>query len=457
LQRFYKVKLKNQMTMKHTYSPEDFHIKELGKRRVKSPFSLSFVEGDGVYNYIDPDERILYDANLKNLQMLQNNNVEPISFEKAGPYEHIYFDPSKTKVGIVTCGGLCPGLNNVIRGIVMQLFYRYKVTRVIGFKYGFEGLVPKYEYPYIELTPASVEGIHTIGGTILGSSRGKQDIEAMVDTLDILNINILFTIGGDGTLRGANVISEEIAKRGLKISVIGIPKTIDNDINFIDRSFGFETAVSKASEIIKNAHNEAKGAHNGIAIVKLMGRESGFIAATAALATQEANFVLIPELNFSLNSEKGFLQSLKQRVKERSHSLIIVGEGAGQFLFKDQPIETDASGNVKFKDIGIFLKNTISEFFKKEGIACTIKYIDPSYIIRSAAANASDSRFCIQLAQQAVHAAMSGKTDAVVGYWNQNFTLLPISAAVRERKQIDIEGELWWSVLETTGQPTLMK
>lgn len=443
--------------MKHKYTPEEFKVKELGARKVKSPISLSFEDGDGVFNYLEHNERILFDPNLSHLKSLQENGIEPISFEKAGPYENIFFDPSKTKVGIVTCGGLCPGLNNVIRGLVMELHYRYNVKRVIGFKYGYEGFIPEFGHPYIELNPNNIENIHTMGGTILGSSRGKQDIERIVDTLDILNINILFTIGGDGTLRGTHVIADEIEKRGLKISLIGIPKTIDNDINFIDRSFGFETAVSIASEIIKNAHNEAKGAHNGIAIVKLMGRQSGFIAATAALATQEANFVLVPETNFSLHGQKGFITVLKERIKTRGHSMIIVAEGAGQYLFEEEETRTDASGNLKFKDIGIYLKNQIKDELNKDKFIHTIKYIDPSYIIRSAAANASDSRFCIQLAQQAVHAAMAGKTDAVVGYWNQHFTLLPIPVAVKERKQIDIEGELWWSVLETTGQPTSMK
>ena len=443
--------------MKYSYSIDDFKVENLGKRKVKSPIHLSFTDGDGIFNYVEEGERILFDPNIKSLEICKEKNIEPISFEKAGPYKNIFFDPSKTKVGIVTCGGLCPGLNNVIRGLVMELFYRYHVKRVIGFKYGYEGFISDYNHSYIELSPDSIENIHTMGGTILGSSRGEQDVEQIVDTLDVMNINILFTIGGDGTLSGAQAIAEEIEKRKLKISIIGIPKTIDNDINFIDKTFGFETAVSTASEIIKNAHNEAKGAYHGIAIVKLMGRQSGFIAATAALATQEANFVLIPEIEFSINGEKGFISSLKKRIKEREHALVIVGEGAGQFLFEDQKFDTDASGNIKFKDIGIYLKNLIHDELTKDGIIHTIKYIDPSYIIRSAASNPSDSKFCIQLAQHAVHIAMAGKTNAVVGYWNQNFTLLPISAAVKEKKQINIEGELWWSVLESTGQPVSMK
>lgn len=443
--------------MNNNYKYDNFLVSNLGERKIISPIQLSVNNGDGIFNYLDESDRIIFNPNIAELKNTLDSNIEPISFEKAGPYEKIFFDPSKTKVGVVTCGGLCPGLNNVIRGLVMELYYRYGVKRVLGFQYGYEGLVPEFNHPYIELSPSNVENIHTDGGTILSTSRGKQDVSKIVDTLDILNINILFTIGGDGTQRGAHTIAEEIKKRRLKIAVIGIPKTIDNDINFIDKTFGFETAVSIASEIIKNAHNEAKGAKNGIAIVKLMGRESGFIAATAALATQEANFVLIPELDFDLYGEKGFLSILKERIRQRHHALIIVGEGAGQNFFKDQTVELDPSGNKKFKDIGLFLKNKIKEEFSKENIPHTIKYIDPSYIIRSAPANPSDSRFCIQLAQHAVHAALAGKTDAMIGYWNQNFTVLPISAAVNEKKHIDIEGELWWSVLETTGQPTKMK
>ncbi len=435
------------------YTLDDFIVKELGPRRVKSPLKLSKKRGDGIFNYIQDGERILFDPSINSIEYYEQSGDLPISFEKAGPKEFIFFEPSKTKVGIVTAGGLCPGLNNVIRGLVMQLWYRYGVKRIIGFKYGYEGMVPEYNHPYVELNPQVVETIHSRGGTILGSSRGKQDISQIVDTLEILNINILFTIGGDGTLRGAHAIVEEIERRGLKIAVIGIPKTIDNDINFIDKSFGFETAVSIADRIVRDAHNEAKGAYNGIAIVKLMGRDSGFIAANVALTSLEANYVIIPEMYFTI---EGLVRNLIDRLKHRHHALIIVGEGAGQYFFKDENVERDPSGNIKYKDIGLFLKEKIKEHLTAAGIRHTIKYIDPSYIIRSAPASPIDSKFCNLLAQNAVHAAMAGKTDAVVGYWNQNFTLLPIPATVRERKRINLESELWWNVLETTGQPPQM-
>jgi 6-phosphofructokinase 1 len=344
----------------------------------------------------------------------------------------------------------------VIRSLVNQLHYRYGINRILGFKYGYEGFIPKYNHEVVELTPQMVDSIHQTGGTFLGSSRGNQDVGQIVDTLEILNINILFCIGGDGTLRGAHAIHEEIEKRNLKISVAGIPKTIDNDINLIEKSFGFETAFTIANDIIKSAHNEAQGAYNGIALLKLMGRDSGFIAANAALSIQEVNFVLIPEMKFDLYGPYGFLKALRRRLETRHHALVVVAEGAGQHFFENETIEKDASGNVKKKDIGLFLKDKITEEFTSKEVPFSLRYIDPSYIIRSAPANANDSKFCSLLAQNAVHAAMAGKTDFVVGNWNDQFTLLPIPTAVSERKKINIEGELWWNIIEATGQPESM-
>jgi 6-phosphofructokinase 1 len=436
---------------------EDFLITTLGKGNVITPLKQSQRADSPVYKFVKDDERILYDVSLESFQKYHEKGVMPISFEKAGPKENIYFEPAKTKVAIVTCGGLCPGLNNVIRGLVNQLYYRYGVNRIVGIKYGYEGFISKYNHSVIELTAPMVSDIHLSGGSFLGMSRGDQDIKEIVDTLEILNINILFCIGGDGTLRGAHAIHEEILKRKLRISVAGIPKTIDNDIDLIQKSFGFETAFSIANDIIRNAHNEAQGAYNGIALVKLMGRDSGFIAASAALAIQEVNFVLVPEITFDLYGLRGFLKVLRQRLEERHHAVIVVAEGAGQDLFESKDFQKDASGNTKHKDIGVHLKEKIKEEFDSKKFPYSIKYIDPSYIIRSAPANANDSKFCTLLAQNAVHAAVAGKTDFVVGYWNYEFTLVPIPMAVAKRKKIDVEGELWWNVLEATGQPISMK
>ncbi len=434
----------------------DFTIKSLGKCNVKSPLLETPRSQSPLYKFVTDTDRIIYNTTLSNFNECAKKGVEPLSFEKAGPHGQLYFEPAKTKVGIVTCGGLCPGLNDVIRSLVNHLFYRYGISRVVGFKYGYEGLVPKYNHQVIELTPQLVDSIHITGGTFLGSSRGNQDVGQMVDTLEIMNINILFCIGGDGTLRGAHAIHQEIERRKLKISVAGIPKTIDNDINFIEKSFGFETAFASANQVIVYAHNEAEGAYNGIALIKLMGRDSGFIAANAALSNQEVNFVLVPEMDFDLYGPYGFLKVLRKRLEARHHAVIVVAEGTGQHFFDTNKLETDKSGNIKNNDIGIFLKQKIKEEFDAKKVPYSLKYIDPSYIIRSSPANANDSKFCNLLAQNAVHAAMAGKTDFVIGNWNSQFTLLPIPAAVSERKKIDIHGELWWNILEATGQPVNM-
>lgn len=434
-----------------------YNVKSLGKCTVESPLKLSNTVGDGIYDYVTDNDRVLQNTALKSLRNKDGEFVEPVSFEKAGPRELLYFEPAKTKVGMVTCGGLCPGLNDVIRSLVMHLNYRYGINRIVGFKYGYKGLIPKYKHPTIELTPDYVADIHRKGGTVLGSSRGMQDVSQIVDTIERQNINVMFCIGGDGTLRGAHAIYEEIAKRNLKIAVAGIPKTIDNDINLIERSFGFETAFSVAHDIIRNGVNEALGAYNGIGLVKLMGRDSGFIAANAALSFQEVDFVLIPEMNFELYGENGLLNTVKRHLEKYNHCMIVVAEGAGQNLFKDKETVFDASGNVLHKDIGVLLREKISHEFKKLDFPFSIKYIDPSYYIRSVPANANDSKFCNQLAQNAVHAALAGKTDFVIGNCHGYFTLVPIIETVRERKKIDIESELWWNVLEATGQPRKMK
>ncbi|MBO4243649.1 MAG: ATP-dependent 6-phosphofructokinase [Bacteroidales bacterium] len=442
------------MTQKKHAAP-DFTVKTLaGVCSIPSPLNLKNTDGDDEYDYVKDGERILYDASTKSIEEFQKTGKMPISFEKAGPREKIYFQPEKTKVAIVTAGGLCPGLNNVIKGLVTQLNQRYKVHNVVGIKYGFRGFKPGFDL--VTLTPELVDRIHLQGGSFLGSSRGEQPSEMIVDVLYRQNINILFCIGGDGTLRAAKSIADEIRSRNLSIAVGCVPKTIDNDISFIDKSFGFETAFSVASEIVINAHNEAKGAYNGIAMIKLMGRDSGFIAANTALATGEANFVLIPEMRFDLYGPNGFITKLRERLERRHHALIIVAEGAGQFLVEGDNVERDESGNVKYQDIGVFLKDKISEEFKKDNFHHSIKYIDPSYIIRSSPANSNDSKFCNLLSLNAIHAAMAGKTEFVVVHWNGNFTILPISATVVERKRINLESELWGNVLEITGQPIKM-
>jgi len=423
----------------------DFTIERLGECR------FSFPQQGG--RFTDDGERILYDTQVDVIRRMFREGKEPPSMEVAGPREKIFFDPSSLACGIVTCGGLCPGLNDVIRAVVLSLSHHYGVKKIYGFRYGYEGLVQKYGHNPVDLTPETVRGINKAGGTILGSSRGPQDPVEILKTLEDLRIGILFAVGGDGTLRGAQKIAQEAARRGQKISVIGIPKTIDNDISYIQTTFGFETAVSEARRATYAAHSEARGARNGIGLVKLMGRDSGFIAAFSVLVGSEVNFCLVPEVPFGL---EGFLQALRKRLEQKAHAVIVLAEGAGQDLTA-QTGECDCSGNIKYGDIGIFLRDNIRDYFKGIGMEINLKYIDPSYMIRSLPANPHDSAFCLVLGQCAVHAGMSGRTNMVVGFWNHLFTHVPISLAVSKRKRIDPEGELWNSVVASTGQPRNMR
>jgi len=403
--------------------------------------------------FVDDEEKVLYHSRLKDVQPFIKEGKTPPWFEMAGQREKLYFDPSKLKCGIVTCGGICPGLNDVIRAIALSLFHHYGVQTVFGFRYGYEGLSSRHRHEPIELTPEKTSNIQHSGGTILGSSRGPQDISDMVDTLERMNVRILFAIGGDGTLRGAQKISEEIGRRDLKIGVIGIPKTIDNDISHLNKSFGFETAVAESRTAVYSAHVEAVGARNGIGLVKLMGRNCGLIAANATLVNSEVNFCLVPEVPFT---PEAFLKALRKRLEMKNHAVVVVAEGAGQDLMGEAR-ERDESGNLRLRDIGLFLRDQIKAYFEQAGIDIALKYIDPSYTIRSMPANPHDSVFCLLLGHNAVHAGMAGRTNMVVGYWNGEYTHVPIPLAVSKRKQIDPNGRLWSSVLEATGQQREMR
>lgn len=431
----------------------EFIINSLGTPGFDSPL---LVYEDMGFTFHTDEERVLLDASLENFLKCSRDSIIPPSFEKAGPRKNIFFNPAGTRVAILTSGGLSPGLNDVIRALVMQLYYRYNVTKIYGIRYGFQGFLKETQLKPLLLDPQIVEKIHTEGGTILGSSRGYVEPEIILNRLLELDIDILFTIGGDGTLRASLELADLIEKNQYPVSVISIPKTIDNDISYIEKTFGYETAFSLAVTSISGAHVEARGAFNGIGLVKLMGRHSGYIAASAALAHNDANYVLIPEVPFDLKGENGLLRHLENRLKAREHAVIVVAEGAGQEFFIDRG-ERDASGNIKLFDIGKHLYNEIIQHFKSAGIEMTIKYFDPSYLIRSLPATPSDSIFCADLARAAVHAGMAGKTSMVVGMWNTILTHVPLRLAISRRKTVDPRGSLWLSVIEATGQPLNMK
>ncbi|MFZ0484908.1 MAG: ATP-dependent 6-phosphofructokinase [Desulfobacterales bacterium] len=432
----------------------DTTIPTLGTPRVPSPIKRG-EKGELRRSFVNDTDKVVMDVDLNHInEMIQEGQSLP-AFEMAGPREKLYFDPSKLRCGLVTCGGLCPGLNDIIRAIVLELFYGYGVKNIFGFKYGLQGFIPKYMHDIMDLKPEIVANIHEMGGSILGSSRGPQPIDEIVDSIERMNIGILFMVGGDGTLMAATKIADAITERGLKISVIGIPKTIDNDIHLVSRSFGFDTAVDVATQAIRSAHNESSAYPNGIGLIKLMGRHSGFIAATATLAQQDVNFVLIPEVDFDLKGPNGFLAALEKRLNQRGHAVIVVAEGAGQKYFENVTTERDESGNIRLKDIGLFLKDTIISYFHAKDIDVSLKYIDPSYMIRSLPANANDNVFCSFLGRDAVHAGMAGKTKLLVGRWNNHFVHIPMSASAGKRKKIDPREKLWLGVLGATGQGSL--
>ncbi|MFO0815153.1 MAG: ATP-dependent 6-phosphofructokinase [Gemmatales bacterium] len=435
----------------------DFNITRLGPAEHDSPLASTFSDTSGFF--VGDDERCLYDTIGQSWSHgVMPTQIDAINLEIAGPRRLLYFNPAQTKAAIVTCGGLCPGLNNVIRSLVLSLSQQYGVSDILGIRYGYAGMVEN-SFPPIGLTPDVVDPIHLEGGTFLGSSRGPQSIDAMLNYLKARKVNLLFTIGGDGTQRGAMLLAQAALADRYPLSVIGLPKTIDNDLDFVDRTFGFETAFSLADQALRAAYAEAKGVRNGVGIVKLMGRHSGYITALSSLAHGQVNFVLVPEVPFSFDGDNGLLSCLRRRLDQHRFALIAVAEGAGQDLLEDEVKKAgfDASGNAKLADIGHALRVAIDGYAAQHKMTINVRYIDPSYMIRSAVATPNDSVFCLQLAQHAVHAAMSGRTAMVVGIWKNTFTHVPMATAIHQKKQIDPRSSIWLSVLQATNQPSCMR
>jgi 6-phosphofructokinase 1 len=439
-----------------TVQLEDLHIRTLGECRHTSPFSAWLADKQTTPHFVHEDDRVMLDDTIS--VITANTTADLPSFECAGPRRKIYFDPARTTVGIVSCGGLCPGVNNVIRGVVQELTVHYRVRRILGFRNGLKGLTAKYRNDTIDLTQSNFHDITRSGGTILGSSRGDQDADEMVDTLIARKIDILFVIGGDGSIRAAMRIVAAITRRGLDIAVVAIPKTIDNDLPYTDQSFGFQSAFERATDFIEAVTTEAAAHENGVGIVKLMGRHSGFIACYAALANHGADMVLIPEVPFQLEGPDGLLARVEHHLLTRGHVVLVVAEGAGQELLPatghvDGNGATDASGNLRLGDIGQFLSDRITSHLTRIGLKPALRYIDPSYSIRSVTANAYDSVYCLRLAHAAVHAAMAGRTETVVVRWRRRFVHVPMPLITSHRNQVDPDGDLWMSVLEATNQP----
>ncbi len=430
-------------------STMDTSISMVGEPRIASPLQ------DREYScFVSEKDRVLARISVRNIEKNVEAGSHPASFELAGPRQDIFFNPHGLSCAIVTCGGLCPGINDVIRSIVLTLHYGYGVNTIYGIRYGLRGFAES-GLPPMDLSVESVNGIHEYGGTVLGSSRGPQPVDVIVDSLEARKVSILFIIGGDGTFRAGVGIADEVKKRGLKISIVAVPKTIDNDIYLVSKTFGFDTAVEMACQSIRCAHTEATGAPNCVGLVKVMGRFSGFIAAAATAALKEVNFCLIPESDFDIDGPGGFLDALEKRLEARSHAVVVLAEGAGQKYVSGPEQERDVSGNVKLGDIGTFMRDRIKEHFRAIRREVLVRYIDPSYIIRSVPANVDDRLYCGNLGQNAVHAAMAGKTAMMISHWNDRYVHVPLSAAVSRRKMVNLESRFWMSVLESTGQSSL--
>ena len=422
-------------------SPGDTVVPNLGAARFDTPKqSASFTSDEaGVLAGISKDS-------------LTAEGAQPIFFEEAGPRARLFFNPHNTKLAIVTCGGICPGVNDVIRAIVMEAHHHYGVAATLGIRYGLRGFIPACRHDVLEFTPRAVAEIHEFGGTILGSSRGPQPVDEIVDALERLNISVLVMIGGIGTLRAASAIQGEIAARGISVAIVCIPKTVDNDIHFVSPTFGFRTAAEQATEAIACAHVEAMGAPYGIGLVKLMGRQAGFIAAEASMGLKHVNFVLVPEERFALAGPGGVLEALEKRLRTRGHAVIVAAEGAGQHLTPGTG-RFDPSGNPLLADVGALLAGEIKAYCKEKGLPINLKVIDPSYIVRAVPANTADSVYCGFLGRLAVHAGLAGKTGLMIGCVNDRFVHVPLPLVIGDRKHIDIASDYWQAVLDSTGQP----
>ncbi|WJZ96001.1 hypothetical protein VitviT2T_014730 [Vitis vinifera] len=382
-----------------------------------------------------------------------------LAYHRAGPRKQIFFDPSMIRVAIVTCGGLCPGLNTVIRELVVGLWELYGVRQIYGIIAGYRGF---YSFEPMALNPKLVEDWHKRGGSVLETSRGGFDLEKIVNSIKDHEFDQVYVIGGDGTMRGAVTIFDEICRQKLNVSIAGIPKTVDNDISIIDRSFGFQTAVEMAQQAISAAHVEAESAVNGIGLVKLMGRSTGHIALHATLSSRDVDCCLIPENEFYLEGKGGLFEFLEQRLKQNGHAVLVVAEGAGQDMIPRsdaQKKETDESGNPVFLDIGRWLKSELKSWWDRDhpGELVTIKYIDPMYMVRAVPANATDNLYCTLLAHSAIHGVMAGYTGFVSGPINGNYAYIPIAEVANAKNPVNTMDHKWAWVRSVNNQPDFIK
>ena len=375
---------------------------------------------------------------------------------RAGPRDTIYFDPSAITAGIVTVGGLCPGVNHILQALVVALT-AYGVRDIRGIRYGLRGFF-ETDYPPVPLSVESVDQIHLNGGTVLGTSRGGSNVPRIVDAIQLMKLDQVYLVGGNGGNAAADAIHRECKARGYPCAVVGLPKSIDNDILLIDSCFGFSTATNEAQRAIMAASVEARSAHNGIGLVKLMGRSSGFLAAQASVGAGVVDVCLLPEVTFDLQQVLSYVFDV---LKRRGHAVIVVAEGAAQDTMRAElqasglevPDERDPSGNPLLLDVGKWLRDKLKAAAHERQTQIDLKYLSPAYMIRSVVADSGDAVYCRMLGHSAVHGAMAGFSGITAGVCSKHYVLLPSHEVVRTTRRLDPRGRLYRMMRAALGQP----
>ena len=332
------------------------------------------------------------------------------------------------RVGVLTGGGDCPGLNAVIRGVVKKSAGNN--VEIIGIKNGWKGLVDNES---VELGLESVSGILPKGGTILGTSRTNpykrpDDLARVIENYKKMKLDALIAIGGEDTLGVANKLSKE----GKGINVVGVPKTIDNDLNATDVTFGFDTAVNIATEAIDRLHTTAES-HHRIMVVEVMGRHAGWIAIHSGIAAG-ADVILIPELKMDLEE---ICASLKRRhAKGKGFSIVVVAEGAtfkeGQVITQEEKL--DSFGHVRLGGIG---ERLAAEIESRTGFETRVTVL--GHIQRGGTPSAFDRVLATRFGVKAMELVLNKKFGYMASLKGTEIVEVPIKEAVGTLKTVDMK------------------
>jgi len=400
-------------------------------------------------NFLNPNEKVLGTILMNDSKAALRSHALDGGAIRGNACKHIWWEPKKVKAALITAGGLCPGLNSIIQGVTNCLWRDYGVRQIVGITAGYNGLSDPAKHPSMLLTPELVEDIHMRGGSILKAGRGGFNAAKICETLRAGGYTHLFVIGGDGTQYAGHLLYVEARKQKLPISVVGVPKSIDNDVLFVDRTFGFDSAVEAAAGVIRNGWVEATSCPNAVGIVKLMGRDAGFVAAHAALASNLVDLVLVPEVEVEMED---VLQFVDATLAHKGHMVVVVAEGAGQAHVATG--QKDASGHTVYGDVGVYLRDTLNKHLKPKGGRTF--YIDPSYIIRSVPPTPNDHIYCARLANNAVHTAMRGYTGVCVGAIHNIIVILKSKLIASGKKQLKIKSSTWQSCVQVCSMPEVL-